>query len=231
MNSVKFTTYLSILIQIVSLFIGMYAYRIKVPMKDLMLKDILLIENIVQAVEFTFYLVIGFIITNIPTEDLAKYRYYDWVITTPIMLITTLLFFVYENHQENVKNNLSEHKLSAWEVIKKERKNIMILFLSNLGMLLMGYLQETNGLPLSVTNTIGFILLFVSFSVLYQYVNTPTSSKLFWVMLIIWSLYGVVATFNPVMKNTSYNILDVISKNFYGVFLAILIYRLRSKVE
>ena len=94
MNLVKITTYLSILIQIIALFVGMIAYEKKIPIKDVMLSDILLIENVVQAVEFTFYLVIGFVITNIPTDKLAQYRYYDWVITTPIMLLTTLLFFI-----------------------------------------------------------------------------------------------------------------------------------------
>ena len=78
MNYLKFTTYLSILIQVVSLVISMYAYKLKVPVKDLMLKDILLIENVVQVVEFIFYLAIGFVVTNIPINDLAKYRYYDW---------------------------------------------------------------------------------------------------------------------------------------------------------
>jgi bacteriorhodopsin len=40
----------------------------------------------------------------------------------------------------------------------------------------------------------------------------------------IWALYGVAALFQPVLKNAAYNVLDVISKNFYGIFLSILIY-------
>ena len=36
-----------------------------------------------------------------------------------------------------------------------------------------------------------------------------------------------VPTFNPVLKNTSYNMLDVVSKNFYGIFLSFLIFKLR----
>ena len=227
MNLVKTTINLSILIQIVSLFIGMYAYKIQVPIKDLILKDILLIENIVQAVEFIFYLVIGFIITNIPTKDLAKYRYYDWAITTPIMLLTTLLFFIYEDNKYN-KNENEKEILSAWDIILREKRNIILFCLSNLGMLLMGFLQETKKLSIMITNIIGFMFLFYSFYILNKYAKTKTSRKLFWIMLVIWSLYGVAATFDPVMKNTSYNILDVISKNFYGIFLAVLIFRLKN---
>ena len=227
MNLVKSTIYLSILIQVVALVIGVFAYNRKVPMKDMMLKDILLIENVVQAVEFIFYLAIGFIITNIPTKHLAKYRYYDWAITTPIMLLTTLLFFIYEDNKYN-RNENDKEILSAWDVIMREKRSIILFCLSNLGMLLMGFLQETNKLSIMITNTIGFLFLFYSFYILNKYAKTETSRKLFWVMLVVWSLYGVVATFDPVMKNTSYNILDVISKNFYGIFLAVLIYRLKT---
>lgn len=221
MNLVKITTYLSILIQIIALFVGMIAYDKKIPIKDVMLSDILLIENIVQAVEFTFYLVIGFIITNIPTDKLAQYRYYDWVITTPIMLLTTLLFFIYENNKKEDKTE------STWEIIKKEKKTIILLFILNFGMLIMGYLQETNQLPLLITNTFGFIFLIYNFYLLKQYAKTETSKKLYWIMFFVWSLYGVAATFNPVLKNTSYNMLDVVSKNFYGIFLSFLIFKLR----
>jgi bacteriorhodopsin len=45
-------------------------------------------------------------------------------------------------------------------------------------------------------------------------------------MAIVWGLYGVAAMFSPVWKNTAYNILDVLAKNFYGIFLSILIYQL-----
>ena len=38
-------------------------------------------------------------------------------------------------------------------------------------------------------------------------------------MIIIWSLYGVAAMFPTIIKNIFYNILDIISKNFYGLYL------------
>jgi len=34
-----------------------------------------------------------------------------------------------------------------------------------------------------------------------------------------WSLYGVAAVFPNIAKNSMYNLLDIVSKNFYSVFL------------
>jgi uncharacterized RDD family membrane protein YckC len=39
----------------------------------------------------------------------------------------------------------------------------------------------------------------------------------------LWLLYGVAAFFPYAIKNASYNILDLFAKNFFGIFLAILI--------
>ena len=45
------------------------------------------------------------------------------------------------------------------------------------------------------------------------------NKRIFLLMTIVWSLYGVAAMFPTIIKNLSYNILDVISKNFYGLYL------------
>jgi bacteriorhodopsin len=38
-------------------------------------------------------------------------------------------------------------------------------------------------------------------------------------MFVFWSLYGIAAVLNFENKNTSYNVLDIFAKNFYGIFL------------
>ena len=45
------------------------------------------------------------------------------------------------------------------------------------------------------------------------------NKKIFMLMIIIWSMYGFAAMFSTIIKNISYNILDIISKNFYGLYL------------
>ena len=46
-------------------------------------------------------------------------------------------------------------------------------------------------------------------------------------MACIWSLYGVAAMLPSNYKNFSYNILDIFSKNFYGLYIAYRIYENR----
>ena len=48
-------------------------------------------------------------------------------------------------------------------------------------------------------------------------------------MLVIWGFYGVAATFGTVNKNISYNTLDIIAKNFYGLFIYYVIVKLGKK--
>ena len=44
-------------------------------------------------------------------------------------------------------------------------------------------------------------------------------------MAVIWPLYGVAAMFNSKYKNFAYNILDIFSKNFYGLYIVIVYMR------
>lgn len=228
MGPVKTTLYISIVIQIVSLLYGLYIYTTTkdTPQNDT-LYEILFLENVVQFVEFSFYFLVSFIFTRISTKNLAKYRYYDWFITTPVMLLTTLFFFYNEKQRFGKANNEtkenSQKQLSIGEIASKEWMNIVKLVLSNAGMLAMGYLYELGKIGLFTSNTIGFGFLAYSFYILYQYVATPISRGLFWIMGGIWSLYGVAAWYNPVVKNTAFNLLDVVSKNFYGIFIAYMI--------
>ena len=224
MALVKNTIYASILVQITALLIGIYAYSFDTNPQNYMLDEIMLIENVVQAVEFTFYFVVAFLITNIPTKDLAKYRYLDWSITTPLMLITTLLYFVFDKEkQKNREKGINKSQVNVLNTVKENQNNIIKMVLSNAGMLFVGYLQEIGKISLQTSNIVGFSLLIYSFYILYGYAKTWTAQTLFWVMFVVWSLYGVASNYGPVIKNTSYNILDIISKNFYGIFLASLI--------
>jgi len=42
---------------------------------------------------------------------------------------------------------------------------------------------------------------------------------LFLFVFIVWSIYGVAAMMPTPYKNISYNILDIIAKNFYGLYI------------
>ena len=94
-------------------------------------------------------------------------------------------------------------------------------------MLLFGYLYERNVIDLMTSQVIGFAGLVGSFYVIWDRFasKSPENYPLFWFMTSVWSLYGVAAFANPTLKNASYNILDVIAKNFYGLFLSYVIHQ------
>lgn len=239
MNIVKNTMYASIFIQIITIIFGFFVYSFGSKEENNMIREILLIENVVQLIEFIFYILIAFVFTNIATKDLAKYRYIDWALTTPLMLITTMLYFIFvtrhkkrdnsdrvrdcDNCHDDVNSVNNENNNNVIDVMKQEKDNIIKMVLSNGGMLAIGYLQEIGKVSLFTSNILGFGFLIYAFYILYSYVNNPTTSLLFWVMFTVWSLYGVASNFNYTIKNASYNILDVISKNFYGIFLAYMV--------
>ena len=46
-------------------------------------------------------------------------------------------------------------------------------------------------------------------------------------VFICWFMYGISAMFDPIRKNISYNMLDIVAKNFYGLFIYYKILQLR----
>lgn len=218
MNSIKFTLYMSITIQVIALLLGFFAQMKKVNEENRLLHDIMTMENIVQIVEFSFYISISIFVVNFIDTDIAKFRYYDWMITTPIMLITTMLYFIHNNKCKEQQRD--KDKMNIWSIVKDEKESILKIVLSNLGMLVVGYLQEIGKVSLLFSTITGFGFLDYSFYQLYQYIGDGNSKKLFWFMFLIWSFYGFAAMMKNKVKNTMYNVLDVVSKNFYGIFIA-----------
>ncbi len=96
-------------------------------------------------------------------------------------------------------------------------------------MLLVGYLQEIGIINIWASSLIGFYFLYLTFDIIYREyaIKSPENLQIFWIMAIIWSLYGVAAMFESKYKNFAYNILDIFSKNFYGLYIAYRIYERR----
>ena len=49
-------------------------------------------------------------------------------------------------------------------------------------------------------------------------------NAVFYWFVFFWALYGVFAIMSYTVKNTGYNILDIFAKNFFGVFLAYIVW-------
>ena len=217
MDNVEFSTNLSIIVQIVTGLFSMQGIFIKLPKKHIVLNEILLLETLVQGVELFFYIYFLKSMASTNLENMASVRYFDWAITTPTMLLTTIIYFKY---QEYIEKNIDK-TLTFWDFVKENKENIIIIFVSNFLMLLFGYLGEKNIIDMTSSLLYGFIFFGITFNNIYKNyaLNSPSSTKIFYFILTIWGLYGVAALLNPYQKNNMFNILDIFAKNFFGLYL------------
>ena len=225
---IKFTFIISIIIQILIFLFSIYPQTFSIHKKDLILKQILYLENIVQFVELFFYIFVLFIFYNkLNKIDIAKYRYYDWIITTPIMLLTTIAYFEYNNTSK--ENNNSNNYLTLKKFVVSNKREISTIFILNLFMLFCGYLNEIGKISIYSSTFFGFLFFGLMFYYIYKnyVIINKDNNMIFNFILIVWSLYGVSATFKNTFKNSMYNILDIISKNFYALYISYLVYLLR----
>jgi bacteriorhodopsin len=154
--------------------------------------------------------------------NITPKRYIDWVITTPTMLITLIMYLIYLN--KKIENKTSE--LDFFTLLKDNSTIIIPVIVLNWLMLLFGYLGEMKIIPVLLGVFLGFIPFLIYYYMIYvNYVTQNTNGYLlFWYFFIFWSLYGVVAVLPYYVKNAFYNILDLFAKNFFGIFLSYIIY-------
>ena len=210
--------YFSLFVQVISIAIGLFGLSLNVDPVDQILITAVGLETIVSSIQFSFYLWYTYHFKEV--VEATFYRYHDWMITTPIMLLTTILYFDYNNNPDEKKT-----LQSFWN---EHQKDILIIFAFNAMMLFFGYLYEIGSLDLFTSNSMGFVGLIGSFYVIYSSFvskNLSANLPLFGVMSVIWGSYGVAATLSPGWKNLSYNLIDTISKNFYGIYLTYVAYQ------
>ena len=217
-EGIKWSLYTSLFVQISTLMFDIYALLQQVAPNIEVLKTLLKIETIVQLIELTFYIWYSYNFHSV--AEATFYRYYDWMFTTPLMLFTTTVYYDYQSKSEKEKEDMSVQAF-----IQENWKELLTIGAFNFIMLLYGYLYEINVIDLVTSTVLGFAGFAGSFYVMYDKFASKSTKNLplYLFMLIIWSLYGIAAMFTPAWKNISYNILDVIAKNFYGVFLGYLV--------
>lgn len=139
----------------------------------------------------------------------VSYRYFDWFFTTPILLLDLCLL------------------LDIFDI--KLIKQVVIL---NTLMLLIGYLGEMGVLSMNTSTILGFIPFGMIFYMIYsRYTNKHRENKtlpdkirndniLYYSFVSLWSLYGInhLVPFMDI-KNINYNILDLITKGVFGLFV------------
>ena len=214
------TLVISIIIQIITGIIEVGAFFVKVPTMYSLIKQLLTLELIVQFCEGMFYF--WLVYNYAKALNITPKRYIDWVITTPTMLISLMIYLIYLNKQVEDKIN----DLDFFTILK-ENSNIFIpVVILNWLMLFFGYLGEMRIIPVLLGVFLGFIPFLIYYYIIYvNYVTKNTNGYLlFWYFFFFWSLYGVVAMLPYYAKNAFYNILDLFAKNFFGIFLSYLIF-------
>jgi hypothetical protein len=209
----------SVVIQVITGIIQFITIFINVPRKLLFLKEMLILEIFVQLIEGLFYIYWLFNFKNI--SNITPQRYFDWVITTPTMLINLIFYLIFLQYNDK---NISE-QLNIVTLYTKEFYTITTVLLLNWVMLLFGYLGEISAIPVLLGVSLGFIPFLIYYYIIYKNyaVLTNDGMKIYPYFFIFWSLYGVVAVLPYNIKNTCYNILDLFSKNFFGLWLTYLL--------
>ena len=126
------TASISLLIQILVSIIDFWGISIEIPKDKKIFKDLLKLELGVQIVEFTFYTWLVLNIKNI--KNITPYRYIDWFITTPTMLLT-LMVFLLKDDDNNKYSGLSKF-------IEDNKRDLILVGLANALMLVFWFIRR-----------------------------------------------------------------------------------------
>lgn len=216
---VETTTKASIFVQLVTGALGLQGLTYTLPKEHAVLTQLLGLEMLVQVIELFFYFSF---LAGFHLEELARKRYFDWIISTPIMLFTMAAYFTYKNKDETRNKEENKEGLSLPDFYAVNRTSLWIIWIANFAMLLFGFLGEIGFLGRGTAFGLGTGAFLISFYTLYDKFArfSETSRLLFGVLFVLWSGYGAGFLLPSVSKNIVFNGLDILAKNFFGVFLS-----------
>lgn len=226
-----FTIYISLVVQILAAIFNFAILNDHLPESEKIelriLLDLLGLGLFIQVVEGTFYL---WLVNKYKViQNITPYRYYDWFITTPTMLVVLIVYLCFLNNRELVPNNSkipNAKKETLFEIVNAEKSIIGVVLILNALMLFFGYMGELGVIKEKLAVFLGFIPFIIYFSMIYYNYARYTEKGLivFWLLTTIWALYGVAALMPYFWKNISYNILDLFSKNFFECYLGYILW-------
>ena len=127
---VKETVYISLVMQLITTLISLDGLNYELLKRDKILHDILILEAIVQFVEAGFYIWVILALKDL--KLMTPRRYVDWFVTTPTMLISTIIFMEYLQVKESgepeftLRDFLTTHKMDV--IIIASLNFLMLLF-------------------------------------------------------------------------------------------------------
>jgi hypothetical protein len=230
----EFTFALSIGGQIITFALGVVSLAQQSLGETLQL--ILVLEVLVQGVEFGFYLIVGLRYLFWKSSTPLVLRYADWVFSTPLQLIGLFFFVLWSANRDCIKNDdlASNGSRVAAIVVVILFDWIMLGFgaifeLSDVGNTVAqrwaSAVQQFVGGNRKIAVATGFLPFFAAFTPILVALGTAYSDWGLVSVLITmtsWAGYGFVAIFveSEERKNSILNILDLVSKNLVGVIIS-----------
>jgi len=117
------TIYFSLVVQIITTLVSFEGLFRKISDKDYVLKEILVLEGLVQLIESFFYIWVIFAIHDL--NKVTPRRYIDWTFSTPIMLTSTIVFMKYQEYKEKGINKT----FRLLDFFKENKTNIFKIFI------------------------------------------------------------------------------------------------------
>lgn len=131
-------------------------------------------------------------------------RYADWAVSTPFMLFVLAMVLSKENGRVFTLTHLG------------------IIILLDYAMLGLGYAGEVGAMDKNKALALSFAAFFGLFGFLWWAYVAGGKSSVAWftflAYLAIWSVYGIVYKTREDIKNTVFNVLDLVAKCLIGIF-------------
>tara|TARA_B100001063_G_C16669314_1_gene505426 strand:- start:17 stop:697 length:681 start_codon:yes stop_codon:yes gene_type:complete len=215
MLSIKSSYVFSVIVQFILLLFLAYHIDMRLPKKLGVLHEAFRFEYYVSILEFLGYLLIGYMIVK--KKTITVYRYGDWFITTTMLLISLCYLFLYRQYKKQDKTE----ELTNDYIVKTYQKPLQTILVSNFFMLLFGFLGELKKIPYFLGYVVGMICFIITFSTIFNNFakGQAQNEQLFGVFMIVWLLYGIAYLMSYKTKNIAYNLLDLVSKNIFGLYL------------
>lgn len=179
--------------------------------KNRPLMDALLFENAVNLI--ASYMYSTYFLRHTPMaqrslSDITQVRYTDWLLTTPLLIVSLAQLMDYYNRGEDATPATTDLPIGT----------IALAIALNVAMLAFGYLGETGRIS-KATGAIGGFAAFAGLAAVLKRLADSTDANSLWTYFVVtWGLYGAAYfVSDPILKNVGYNTLDMISKVFLGL--------------
>lgn len=227
MDSVYTSYVFSIVVQLILLVVLAYNVDMPVSPELAVLREAFRFEYYVSIIEFLGYLLIGYMLFQ--KKSVTVYRYADWFITTSILLISLSYVFLYRLYKEKDKSK----ELTNKYIFDEYRPVLQSLFLSNFFMLLFGFLGEMKKIPYFIGFILGMICFIITFTTLSNNFvkENKANDDLFTIFMLIWLFYGFAYLMPYKSKNMFYNLLDLVSKNMFGLYILYIIQQEKQTIN